>query len=166
MTQPEPVPPPPPAPPPAPSAPPPGAPPGAAPPAPVTYAPAAWPPGQLEANPEAKQLGMFAHLVALAGLIIPFGNIIGPLILWMVKKDQVPFVNDQGKESLNFQITVTLAFIASIVAAVLLACAGVGVLFYAVWIIPIAGAVMAAMAAMEANKGVAYRYPFALRLIK
>ena len=61
--------------------------------------------------------GMIAHLSALAGFIIPFGNIAGPLIVWMIKKDAMPFVDDQGKESLNFQITVTIA---AIVAAVLI----------------------------------------------
>ena len=57
-----------------------------------------------------KMWGMFCHLSALAGYIgIPFGNIIGPLIIWMVKKEQFKFVDDQGKESLNFQITITIA---------------------------------------------------------
>jgi uncharacterized Tic20 family protein len=131
----------------------------------MTYAPAAWPPGQVEMNPEARQWGMFAHLSALAGFIIPFGHLIGPLVIWMMKKDQVPFVNDQGKESLNFQITVTIGLVAVFIIGLLSICIG-GIGFFLVPAVGIIGAVMAAMGAMEANKGVAYRYPFALRLIK
>lgn len=51
---------------------------------------------------EEKNLAMFCHLAALAGYIIPFGNIIGPLILWSVKKDQFPFVDEHGKSAINF----------------------------------------------------------------
>lgn len=165
MTQGDPIPPPPT---PAPFTPPaaePPPPPGAAPAMPVAYAPAAWPPGQVETNPEARQWGMFAHLSALAGFIIPFGHLIGPLVIWMMKKDQVPFVNDQGKESLNFQITVTIGLVAVFIIGLVSICIG-GIGFLLVPAVGIIGAVMAAMGAMEANKGVAYRYPFALRLIK
>lgn len=57
-------------------------------------------------DPDEKQWGMFTHLAALAGLIgIPFGSIIGPLVIYMIKKDEFEFVNEQGKEVLNFQIT-------------------------------------------------------------
>ena len=47
---------------------------------------------------EEKTWGMIAHLSALAGFVIPFGNLIGPLIVWLIKKDTMPFVDDQGKE--------------------------------------------------------------------
>ena len=58
---------------------------------------------------EEKQWGMFAHLSALLGLVIPLGNVIGPLVIWLVKKDTMPFVDNQAKEALNFQITVIIA---------------------------------------------------------
>ena len=52
---------------------------------------------------------MLCHLSSLCGFIgIPFGHLIGPLVVWLVKKQQFPFVDDQGKESLNFQITMTI----------------------------------------------------------
>ena len=104
--------------------------------------------------------GMIAHLSALAGFIIPFGNIAGPLIVWMIKKDAMPFVDDQGKESLNFQITVTIA---AIVAAVLI------VFLIGFLLLPavgLAALVFTVIAGIKANEGVAYRYPFTLRLIK
>jgi len=48
---------------------------------------------------------MLCHLSGLAGYVVPFGNIFGPLIIWLIKRDQSWFVDDQGKEALNFQIS-------------------------------------------------------------
>jgi uncharacterized protein len=61
-----------------------------------------------------KNLGMLCHLIALSGFIIPFGNILGPLIVWMIGKSDSDFVNEHGKSSLNFQISLTLFFILSV----------------------------------------------------
>ena len=116
--------------------------------------------GVVEMNKEARTWGMVAHLSSLAGIIIPLGNFIGPLVVWLIKKDEMPFVNDQGKESLNFQITVTIA---AVIAAATI-CIGVG--FILLPIVAIAAIVFAIIAAIKANEGVAYRYPFTLRLIK
>ena len=104
--------------------------------------------------------GMIAHLSALAGFIIPFGNIAGPLIVWMIKKDAMPVVDDQGKESLNFQITVTIA--ASVAAVLIVFLIG----FLLLPAVGLAALVFTVIAGIKANEGVAYRYPFTLRLIK
>ena len=58
---------------------------------------------------EARQWAMFCHFAAFLGLVFPFGNLLGPLIVWQIKKDFDPFVDAQGKEALNFQISVALA---------------------------------------------------------
>ncbi|MFO0394685.1 MAG: DUF4870 domain-containing protein, partial [Lysobacteraceae bacterium] len=58
-----------------------------------------------EVSADQRQMALFSHLSSLSGLIIPLGNILGPLILWLVKKDTMPFVEDQAKEALNFNIT-------------------------------------------------------------
>jgi len=109
---------------------------------------------------EEKTWGMLAHLSSFAGLILPFGgNVLGPLIVWLVKKDTMPFVADQGKEALNFNITVALAAIASCILMIVL----IGFLLIAV--VAVTWLVLTIMASIEANKGVAYRYPFTLRLI-
>ena len=76
----------------------------------VTAAP---PPPSGVPSAEEKQWALFAHLSALAGIIIPFGNILGPLVIWLIKKDTLPFLNDQGKEAVNFNITVLIAAIIS-----------------------------------------------------
>lgn len=112
-----------------------------------------------ELSQDEKTWGMFAHLSALAGFVIPFGSIIGPLIVWLMKKDEMPFVNDQGREALNFQITVGIGFIICFVLMFVL----IGIpLMFALAIFTL---VMTIIAAVEANKGNSYRYPFALRLI-
>lgn len=109
---------------------------------------------------EDKQWGLFAHLSSLAGLIIPFGNILGPLIIWQVKKDTLPFAADQGKEALNFNITIAIAaIICGLLTLVLIG-------FLLLPLVGLAWLIFTIIGAMKANNGEAYRYPFALRLIK
>ena len=114
----------------------------------------------VEMNKEARTWGMVAHLSSLAGLVIPLGNFIGPLVVWLVKKDEMPFVNDQGKESLNFQITVTIA---AVIAAATI-CIGIGLILLPV--VAVVAIVFAIIAGIKANEGIPYRYPFTLRLLK
>ena len=105
--------------------------------------------------------GMLAHLTALSGLIgLPLGNIFGPLIIWLIKKNEMPFVDDQGKEALNFQITILIGYVISTILSAIL----IGfLLFFVVWVVSIIFAIMAGIAA---NRGERYRYPATLRLIK
>lgn len=110
--------------------------------------------------PEERTMGMLCHLLALSGLIIPFGNIIGPLVIWLIKKETMPFVDDQGKESLNFQISATIY----IVIATLLCAVFIGFLLLPV--VGIGAVVFTIIAAIKANDGMFYRYPFTIRLIK
>jgi uncharacterized Tic20 family protein len=113
-----------------------------------------------ETDPSARNLGMLCHLLALSGVLIPFGNLIGPLIVWLMKKKEVPFVDDQGKESLNFQITATLAMI--ILSPTI--CIGIG--FVVLPALGIAVIVFSIIAGVAASGGTRYRYPATLRLIK
>lgn len=103
---------------------------------------------------------MLCHLSALSGFIIPFGSLIGPLIVWQIKKNEYPIVDDQGKEALNFQITTLLAAIAS--GILIFVVIGIFLLIA----VGIASLVFTIIAAIKANNGETYRYPFALRLIK
>lgn len=109
---------------------------------------------------EEKNWGMYCHLAAFAGLIFPMGNVLGPLIIWIIKKDEYPFVEQEGKESLNFQITISIAtIIASLLSIVLI---GIPLLI-AIVILYI---IFVIKAIMETSEGRPYRYPFNLRLIK
>jgi len=60
-----------------------------------------------------RNMAMLCHLVAFGGFLIPFGNIIGPLIVWMMGKGDSDFVNEHGKASLNFQMSITIFFVIS-----------------------------------------------------
>ncbi|HWX67366.1 MAG TPA: DUF4870 domain-containing protein [Rhodanobacter sp.] len=108
---------------------------------------------------EERQWAMFAHLSALAGLVMPFGSIIGPLVIWLIKKDTMPFVNDQGKEALNFNITVAIAAVVCGLLCIVL----IGFLLLPVLVV--LWLVFVIVGTIKANEGTLYRYPFALRLV-
>jgi uncharacterized Tic20 family protein len=109
---------------------------------------------------EERTWGMLAHLSAFAFFICPFGNVIGPLIVWLVKRDESVFVADQGKEALNFNISMLLA--GMVCAALVLLFIGIllGVALFIFWL------TMTIIAGIKASEGVTYRYPFTLRLVK
>ncbi|MEB2644452.1 DUF4870 domain-containing protein [Pseudomonas sp. MYb541] len=109
---------------------------------------------------EVRQGAMLCHLAAFLGFVFPFGSVVGPLILWQMKKEVDPFIDDQGKEALNFQITVAIAWIACIV----LAFAVIG--FFLMVALAIATVVLTIIGSIKANKGIVYRYPLTWRLIK
>ena len=121
---------------------------------------------------EERQWAMFAHLSALAGGIITagwagsIGCFLGPLVIWLMKKETMPFVDDQAKEALNFNITISAIFLLMLVLGV--ATLGIGFLIAGpiMLIVGIAALVFIVIAAIKANEGVAYRYPFAIRLVK
>jgi len=109
---------------------------------------------QLEQNKDARTMAMLCHLLAI------FTSFVGPLIIWLIKKEQSPYVDKQGKEALNFQITVVIA---SFVAGLLtLVCIGF-ILLPAIFIVDLIFCIMACVAT---NKGQDYRYPVSLRFIK
>nr|WP_193074449.1 DUF4870 domain-containing protein [Pseudomonas sp. FME51] len=115
----------------------------------------------LEPGSDARLWAMIAHLAGFLGYFIPvIGSLIGPLIVWQLKKDLHPFVDDQGKEALNFQITVAIA----VAVCLLLMIVAIG--FLLIWVVGIGAIVLMIIAAIKANEGTAYRYPFCLRLIK
>lgn len=104
---------------------------------------------------------MLCHLASLLGLgSIPLANLLGPLVVWLIKKDTHPFIDDQGKESLNFQITM---MILQFVAGMTFCLAGIGIVVYP--LVALYGIVMPIIAAVKSNKGERYRYPATLRLI-
>ena len=114
----------------------------------------------MEISKEERNWAMGAHLSTFLGSVIPFANIIAPLIVWLVKKDEMTFASEQAKEALNFQITVTIA---SFVAAILIF---VFIGFLLLPLILITDIVLTIMAAIKASEGEGYRYPMTLRLIK
>lgn len=120
---------------------------------------------------EERQWAMFAHLSILVGGLVTagwagsLGAFIGPLVIWLVKKDTMPFVADQAREALNFSIMVSaLMFILYVLTLLTL-----GLLFFITiplsMLVGVAALVFVIIAAIKANEGVAYRYPFNVRLV-
>ena len=107
-----------------------------------------------------KNWAMFCHIGVFVGFIIPFGNLIAPLVLWLMKKDEMPFVDYHGKEVVNFQLTMLIAVAVSwllifiVIGFLLLAVVGVFVL-----IVTVIGIV-------KTSQGAYYRYPLSIRFIK
>ncbi|MBB3277507.1 MULTISPECIES: DUF4870 domain-containing protein [Pseudoxanthomonas] len=130
------------------------------------------PPTSGSPSAEERQWALFAHLSALVGGILTsgwagsLGCFIGPLIIWLVKKDTMPFVNDQGKEALNFNITVGIIFLALFLLTIVTLGIGALITLPLMVIVGIAWLVFTIIAAIKANNGEAYRYPLTLRLIK
>lgn len=118
-----------------------------------------------------RQWAMFAHLSALLGWLVTsgvggWGSFLGPLVIWLIKKDTMPFVADQAREALNFNLTVSAIFLVLLILSVLTLGIGFLVTLPIMLIVGLAALVLVIMAALKANEGVAYRYPFALRLVK
>ena len=126
----------------------------------------------MQLTQDEKTFGMLAHLAALAALILPsFGNIIGPLVVWLVKKDQSAWVDKQGKESLNFQISMSIYFIAASVITTLLAFTLIGIplaLVIIIMLMPLAvfWLVVVIMAAVRVSEGGDFNYPLSIRFLK
>lgn len=109
------------------------------------------------AESDEKTMSMLAHI--LGGVT----NIVGPLIIWLIKKEESPFLDDQGKEATNFQLTLLIGYVVCAIVAMVPVIGCVAALAYPA--LAVVGLVFGILGGLEANKGVAYRYPFALRLI-
>jgi hypothetical protein len=136
---------------------------------PPPVAPAS-PPRPMSPNPESqmRMWNMLCHLSALAGFIgVPLGNVLGPLIVWQIKKNEFPSVDVHGKAALNFQITILIAGLvtgAAFFVGVLI-CVG-WLLLPALILIGLAALIFPIIAGIKANNGEDYKYPFSLELIK
>jgi uncharacterized protein len=115
---------------------------------------------ELSSTPESRLWASVAHISALAGLVIPFGCIVGPLIVWLIKREEMPFVEHQGKEALNFNISMTIYML--VAGVLILVLIGIPLLIGLV----IAWLILVILATVKANEGIAYRYPLTIRLIQ
>jgi uncharacterized Tic20 family protein len=115
-----------------------------------------------ETNPDDRQWGMLCHLSALLGLMVGGLTFIGPLVVWLLKKDQSKFVDYHGKEALNFQLNI---LIYTLIAGAITA-ATCGLLFPLLFVPLLLGIIMPIIAGIKANEGNYYEYPATFRLIK
>ena len=101
-----------------------------------------------------------AHLSTFTGLVIPFGSVIGPLAVWLTRRHRDPFIDQAGREALNFGISIAIYGLVALVAALML----VGIPLLVVGVI--AWVVVASLAAVKASQGKPYRYPLTMRLVR
>jgi uncharacterized Tic20 family protein len=118
----------------------------------------------MQPSKEERTWAMFAHLAGPVAGLLSAGVLVflGPLIIWLVKKDESEFVDDQGKESVNFQFTILILYVAAW-AATLASC---GVLFPVIFAPFVLQVVLGIMAAVKSNDGQWYRYPINIRFIR
>ncbi|GGB14275.1 DUF4870 domain-containing protein [Puia dinghuensis] len=103
-----------------------------------------------------RTLGMLSHILA----IVPGINIFGPLVIWLIKKDESQFVAENAKESLNFQLTIIIGWIIGFILIAVL----IGIVILAS--LSIVNLVLVIIATIKTGENKIYRYPFNLRLIK
>lgn len=111
-------------------------------------------------TPEQKQMGMFLHLSQLIGLIIPFGGIIAPIVIWQMKKDEIPALDAHGKMIVNWVISMVIYAVVSFVLTFVL----IGILgFIAIGIMSI---VFPIIGGIKANEGILWDYPLTIKFLK
>jgi len=123
--------------------------------------PATAPPPGTSPTQDERTWAMIAHLAAFAGLVLPtLGGIIGPLVVWLARRDISAFVATEAKEALNFNISVALAAIVCWMLVFVGIGIPLGVALFIAWL------ALTIIAAIKASEGIEYRYPVSLRLVK
>ncbi len=103
---------------------------------------------------------MFCHLASFSGVIIPFGNVVGPLILWSMKKDSSALVDREGKKALNFQISMSIYIFVSFI----LVFVGIGILMLIG--LALLNLIFVVMAIVKTLNDEDYQYPLSINFIK
>lgn len=119
------------------------------------------------AEKDVRLWSMLCHLSGLAALLIPsFGGVLGPLVLWLIKRNDHPTIDANGKEALNFQLSVLLYTWALLVVGFGTLFILIGFAFIALAIfVSVVALIFAVVAAVKASNGEAYRYPLTIRFI-
>jgi uncharacterized Tic20 family protein len=110
---------------------------------------------------DVRQWAMICHISALSGLLgNGIGFLVGPLIVWLIKKEDHPFIDEQGKEAVNFQITMFIILLISVILCLIF----IG--FLLLFVIALLMTILPIIAAVRTNDGTHYRYPVSIRFIK
>lgn len=118
---------------------------------------------------------MFTHLSALVGFMVPFGNVIGPLVIWQIFKERSAFVDAHGKESVNFQLIMSIAYLVSMILLVMVfagqfqgrsSVRSIGLVSVLLPVLGVVSLVLFIIAAVKANNGEEYEYPISSWFIR
>ena len=117
-----------------------------------------------------KNYSSITHLSGFAGWFFPFGNILAPLVLWSVKKNESSFIDEHGKAAVNFQLSIMLyVFLLAILCIpIAIFTLGIGIIAIIIGIIPavLLKISLIILASIKANNGEDYNYPFTINFIK
>ncbi|MGI6455224.1 MAG: DUF4870 domain-containing protein [bacterium] len=114
--------------------------------------------GYMPVSKDERLWATFCHLSGFLGCLLPvIGNIMGPLICWLIKREDSEFVDDQGKEALNFQITIVICLVISILLSFVVIGIPLLIATFLYWVI------FMAIAAVQVNNNIRYRYPLVIR---
>ncbi|MEC4726250.1 DUF4870 domain-containing protein [Shewanella sp. D64] len=105
-------------------------------------------------------MGIAVSVSSFAGYFIPFGSILGPLIVWLTKRDEMPFVDECGRNCLNFKLSLMIYML---ISAILML---VGIGFILIGLLAIADIVFTIIASIKASEGISYRYPMSIKFLK
>jgi uncharacterized protein len=109
---------------------------------------------------------MWCHLSTLSGMFLPLGFVLGPLIIWQIKKNEVPSIEAHGKAALNFQLTLLILAIGIAIVGFILSFFCVGFLFFFLLpLVGLAGIIFPIIAGLKANEGKEYSYPYSFSLV-
>lgn len=130
--------------------------------------PPSSPPPPVPNEARSRTWNMFCHLSALTGYIgVPFGNLLGPLLVWQIQKHEIPSVEIHGKAALNFQLTVIIAVLVGSASAYLLSFFCIGFLLVPViGVIVLCGLIFPIIAGVKANDGRDFKYPCSIEFFK
>ncbi len=107
-----------------------------------------------------RNMGLAVHLASFSGYLIPFGSILGPLIVWLMKREEIAFVDSCGRNCLNFKISVMVYAIISMILMF------VGIGFILLGVLAVFDIVVTIIAAMKASEGISYQYPLTIKFLK
>jgi hypothetical protein len=117
------------------------------------------PPMSLQ-TPEQKQMGLFLHLSQLLNIVIPFAGVVAPVVLWQVKKDEMPQLDVHGKMVANWLISSLIYFVVSLILMIVI----VGIL--GVIAVGIMSVVFPIIGGIKANNGELWEYPLTIKFLK
>ena len=136
-------------------------------PPPIQPPPPVAPPPPVSPESQARTWNMWCHLSVLSAFIIPFGNLLGPFLVWQLKKNEIPSVEAHAKAALNFQLTILIALVVGAAMAFILAFVCVGyLLFPLLGLIALCGIILPIIAGVRANDGVDFKYPYTIEFLK
>jgi hypothetical protein len=129
--------------------------------------PAASAPTPANVENQARTWNMWCHLSTLSAFVVPFGNLLGPFLVWQIKQNEIPSVQSHAKAALNFQFTVLIALLVGAVVAFIFSFFCVGyLLFPLLGVLALCGIILPIVAGVKANEGRDFKYPCTIEFLK